>query len=149
MTKSKGKDASREESVGLNWLACDVCSGWDIFENTGITGPYNEKLAQKTSFTCRHCKIIQRLDDLTTQVSKLQTQLTKADIEKWSDVVKKIPAEVKEHTDKVMAENKTRMEAELANIKSNSHTRDSVDIDQTLSAPQLRQATSEMHEVET
>ena len=36
-----------EENVGIYWLTCDGCNGWEIFENTGIAGQYDEKTDKK------------------------------------------------------------------------------------------------------
>lgn len=138
-------------SVGLNWLACDTCSGWEIFENSGLPGPYNEKEVNKVKFTCRHCKVLKRIDDLFKEIADVRNnKLPDEDLKKWSDVVKRLPGEIqetRENADRIEAANQ-RMQTEIGLVKASINTNPIPVVDTTLTATQLRQATKEIQEVE-
>ena len=78
----------------LDWVECDKCRRWDIFENTGLPGEYCEEALSKIKYICRQCdsdKLIKKLSDenkeLKTRVSVLEEAL-KANSKKYSDVVR-------------------------------------------------------------
>lgn len=148
--RGRRREPSPDDSVGIFWLTCKSCNGWDIFENTGLPGPYNEKACKKASFTCRYCKLKRQLDDLCNDLHTIKNQINKVDVEKWCDVVKKLPDDLKEtkdQMDKLFLNHHNRLDSEIAGVKATISVLGASE-DKSLTAPQLRQVTSEMKEIE-
>lgn len=147
MTKGSSEHDSNI-NLGVYWLECSSCRGWEIFENTGLPGPYNEKIARKAKFSCKLCAINKKIDAFFSELNKIRTQLASANLDSWADMAKKIPTEIKESRDKIveLCDNNCRLISEISSVKESisksSHT------ENTLSAPQLRQASSEVLDIE-
>src|SRR5437899_10745035 len=88
-----------QDCVGIRWIQCSQCKGWDIYENTGIPGPYDAQATAKVKFTCRSCKIGLRIDNLCQELDKFNTRFPSAEVDTWKDVVKKLPIELKANRD--------------------------------------------------
>jgi hypothetical protein len=50
--KTKG---SRKFGDKLNWIQCDKCSSWNLFENSGLSGDFDEKSFKDVKVECRMC----------------------------------------------------------------------------------------------
>ena len=46
-----------------NWVQCDRCDDWVLFDNTGLTGQYDEKCLKELKYVCRMCKIEYKLEE--------------------------------------------------------------------------------------
>ena len=147
------REAGPSDDVGINWLECDMCSSWDIYENTGLLGPYSAVLAKKASYVCRYCKLSGRVEEMFHQIDKIAAQLGTAPGDRsWSDTVKTFPIELqatKDEMNKLLDDNCKSLKDELSSIKVNISSSSSSNPTGTLSAPQLRQATSQLLDVES
>ena len=147
----KGTDSfDPRDSAGIYWLECSSCQGWDIFENSGIPGPYNARTALKAKFTCRYCMISKRLDSLVFEFNKFSTKFNVADVDQWSDVVRNLPNEIKANKDQIskLADSTKLINDQIISVKD-SIAKSSVSANtDILSAQQLRQASTECLEVE-
>ena len=139
------------EDIGLNWIGCEVCSGWELFENSGITGPYSDTLAKKANFVCRLCTLDGKLSELTLKLDKIASFLDPVQSgQSWSDVVlTKELTNTKDEMNKMLQDNCTSLKSEINLIKNNLGKTGSIIPPATLTAPQLRQATSELLDVES
>src|SRR6267154_126142 len=145
------KDSVPSDDVGLNWVECDLCSCWEVFENSGIAGSFSASLAKKANFVCRMCVLRGKLDELTNQLNKIAALVDLTpNAQSWIDVVKANDLlSTKEEMNKILNENCSSIKYELNLIKVNLAKTSPPSTTTTLSAPQLRQATSEMLDVES
>jgi len=142
------REAGPSDDVGINWLECDMYSSWDIYENTGLLGPYSAVLAKKASYVCRYCKLSGRVEEMFHQINKIAAQLGSS----WGGAVKTFPIELqatKDEMNKLLDDNCKSLKDELSSIKVNISSSSSSNPTGTLSAPQLRQATSQLLDVES
>src|SRR5206468_1139494 len=138
------------DSVGIIWLECSDCAGWDIYENAGIPGPYDPKTALKAKFICKHCRSSATIDKLLADFNKLSDKFKGVDIDKWSDVVRKLPIEIKANKDLIgkLSENNKTITDEITIVKDSLAKSATSPFTDCLSALQLRQASTEVAEVE-
>lgn len=84
-TSGKQKSVNRRiADVGLFWIQCDMCSRWEMYENSGllpILGPYDETKVRNHPFTCMFCELkdkvelIGKIDELISENLSLKNQL--------------------------------------------------------------------------
>src|SRR3989442_14591910 len=100
MPMPKGSRHNSDDVVGINWVECDECHRWDIFENSGIPGSIETKKTQKLNYKCRLCKLEERIVRLEGDLTKSEEEKSvisiklkqveegsKAQTIKWSTVV--------------------------------------------------------------
>ena len=122
---------SRTDSYGNNWVRCDQCLDWILYENSKLKTPFRDLEKKKDIFTCRACLLEQRLEKLELQVmgidatAKATKQSVESSARQWADIVKE------------SNEVKVEMRKVAATIEASSGP--SAD----LTAPQLRQAADE------
>jgi hypothetical protein len=109
----KKQGAASMEDVGINWIQCDSCTRWEIYENSGLAGPYDEDKVGVAKFECRFCGLSRHLEDsrneitsLNKKINQLETKVAElvknsVDMKAWTDVVKEIPREIKDNKEKV------------------------------------------------
>ena len=74
MLKNAGaKKKSVAEGV-LNWVQCDGCERWELFENTGIAGPYDKETINEAKFRCRNCCFENKLETMEVDLKKLRVE---------------------------------------------------------------------------
>ena len=61
----------------VNWIQCDRCKGWDIFENSGISGKFDEKVLADVKFDCRMCRMERRVEGLVGKVEEVSECVVK------------------------------------------------------------------------
>ena len=148
---TRNREAGPDDAVGIFWVQCNECDGWEIYDNTDIPGPYNLKAVKKARFVCKFCNIFKKLDELGGVIVKIQDRVRTVDVAKWDDAISKIPSDLQEAKDevsKILKDNNHRMETEIASYKAALLCPAQVQERQNLSAPQLRQATTEMKDIE-
>src|SRR3989442_14286092 len=145
------KEPGPPEDIGFNWVGCEVCSGWELFENSGIAGPYSVNLAKKANFVCRLCKLDGKLNDLSFRLDKIATFFDPVQNgPSWSDVVMSSDlASTKDEMKKIVQDNCTSLKGELEQFKTDLGKTGPALPSVTLSAPKLRQATSELLNIES
>ena len=42
---------------GLNWLQCGACGRFELYENCGMEGEYDEEKVKSVAFICRMCEL--------------------------------------------------------------------------------------------
>ena len=50
------KNARNAKSRNENWVQCDKCKGWELFENCGLEGEFDEITFDGVELECRMCK---------------------------------------------------------------------------------------------
>src|SRR2546425_865098 len=110
---TRSKKAHPAEDVGIFWLSCDGCQRWELFENTGLPGPYDEMKVKKAKFTCQFCIITGKLEAALSEIGSLSNKIVKLETgiaankeneKKWSDIVRGVPADLKANQDRAQAE---------------------------------------------
>jgi hypothetical protein len=161
LTRERRKKDQLEDigSVGIFWLACDSCGGWEVYENTGLPGPYVEKTAKRAKFNCRMCNLIKKQEATLSEITALKERLSSVEAAQGKtdkslvEVTKSIPADIKATQEIVKCSNQklvddvATMKAEVAEIAQSQQTRNTTLVN-TLTPMQLRQATDEVTEVE-
>ena len=134
---SDGSEASimppqKKDSLGNDWVSCDLCNDWILYENSGMKTPFNELKKTNEKLTCRACLAEKRIVILEQLMARLETtaETTKQSIDsgtrQWAAVVKE-SNEVKEKVNNAVAA--------LATSKRSGDD---------LTPPQLHQVTEEM-----
>jgi hypothetical protein len=134
---SDGSEASimppqKKDSLGNDWVSCDLCNDWILYENSGMKTPFNELKKKYEKLTCRACLAEKRIVILEQLIARLETtaETTKQSIDsgtrQWAAVVKE-SNEVKEEVNNAVAA--------LATSKRSGDD---------LTPPQLHQVTEEM-----
>ena len=145
------KEAGPSDSLGLNWVECDLCGGWEIFENTGISGPFSAGLAKKIKYVCRFCSLSAKIEELGLKLNKISSLFDQAPSgSTWSDIVQaKDLASTKDEVNKILVDSCSSIQNEIKLIKVDLAKAGPSSSTNVLSAPQLSQATSEMLDVES
>ena len=137
-------------------MACDKYGGWEIFENTGIKGPYEEKAAKKATFTCKHCQLFAKFDTSMKEINRLNEKVKNLEQElgsnkrTFAEAVKNIPEEFKSTKEEIVAVCNSNQNfrddiaQSLHEVKSGMLNADSSIV---LTAPQLKQAADEVEEI--
>ena len=63
----------------LNWVECDKCNGWELFENTGIPEKFDPQRVSEMSFTCCHCKAESVVAKLESRVVIIESMMRAAE----------------------------------------------------------------------
>lgn len=58
-----------------NWVQCDKCQGWELFENSGIGGRFDQTRISKVKFQCRMCGVSASSGDLEARIAALEQHL--------------------------------------------------------------------------
>jgi predicted nuclease with TOPRIM domain len=87
---------------GLNWVQCDLCNRFEMYENSGFAGEYDEKKVESLKFVCKICELVKWKDVVSVKVDALEKQLTAVN-DRLERVEKNVEA-VKEDSVKVMRE---------------------------------------------
>lgn len=85
-------------------------------------------------------------------IEQIQSKVCKVDVDQWTEIVKKIPTdlrETKEQVDKLILTNTQRLDTAIAEVRTSVTNLGSGDGSINLSAPQIRQVTSEVKEIES
>ena len=56
----------------LNWIQCDSCQSWELFENSGLGGKFDGKALGSVKFDCRYCRIEKRVEGLVGKVKEVE-----------------------------------------------------------------------------
>jgi len=139
-----------ETDIGVNWVQCTGCSRWDVYENYMLPEPFNAANVKKKKLECMVCELKANLKTAETQIQHLrdivnELKKTSDAVESsWADIVKgpKVIQEHHDNTAKELAELKQEILV-VTNVQQTTQTGHT-----TLSAPQLRQATDEIAEIE-
>ena len=89
-----------DENVGIFWLACHHCEGWEIFENSGIPGKYSKEKAKKVKFSRKNCQLQFKLDPACQEISLLNDKVLSLENDlgvnkkSFADAVKNIPEDI-------------------------------------------------------
>jgi len=67
---------STAQAPKLDWVQCDTCARWEIFDNTGTPGKYNEERMANTKFVCRACGTDRMIKELTSENASLKTRIS-------------------------------------------------------------------------
>jgi len=137
-----------EVAVGIYLVQCDGCNRWEMYENFGLTDPFDAIKTKSMKLTCAVCPITKRLELAELEICKLQYKI--ADLSKtnekveasWADIVQG-PIALKCNQEKAaqeIADLRKEVTVITASNSTNTHS--------SLSAPQLRQATDEVAEIE-
>lgn len=89
----------------LNWVECELCHRWELFENSGLGSDFDEKLVKDAKFECRLCKIEDeacKAEDIMCEKWKK----TKDRLRKVEDLCDLMSDKVKKMEEKVGATNK-------------------------------------------
>ena len=62
-------NSARKLGENMNWVECDRCKEWNLFENCNLGAKYDEKKVKDMKFECRMCKMESR----QVEVGKLQS----------------------------------------------------------------------------
>ena len=54
--RARGARVSSPDKL-LNWVQCDQCQRWELFDNTGLGGEFDERAVKDIKFICRMCKL--------------------------------------------------------------------------------------------
>ena len=79
LTGAKG--GNRENSVDLvpgekcHWVQCDHCDRWELFENTGIGGKFDDARISKVKFQCRLCCVSECNEGLEARIVSLERHI--------------------------------------------------------------------------
>src|SRR6266568_7019285 len=77
MTRGKKSSSPVGEN---NWVACDICDNWILYDNTGLKGKF-ENHNPKVAFSCRQCLLEEKFLSQATEFSLLRKQLTDESIQ--------------------------------------------------------------------
>src|SRR3989442_688674 len=110
-----------------------------------MKGSFNEFSASNYKFVCRYCLICEKIDGLSQSITEVKSHFNSAEIKSWSDAVKNIPVQLKSNTDHVnqLITNNKLINDEITSFKSIISQNNQTNQPESLSAPQLRQATAE------
>ena len=120
------KAAYRTDNQMNDWIECETCQDWIVFDNARLKMTFKEAVSSKATFTCRACAAEQRLE-------RLERKLEETDRSKVSIIESTVQAEAKKWSEVVKKEMDTRAVEEASTV---------------LSVSQLRQATDEVADVE-
>jgi hypothetical protein len=76
------KERLTKEGEMEKWVECDVCERWELFENTGLGGEFDEVTIGDQRFECRMCKLEARMEQ--------QAQERKREGDKLSNIEKEV-----------------------------------------------------------
>lgn len=85
---------SRTDHRGNQWVSCDNCADWVLYENSKITTPFKDIAKIKTPFACRACNAELRIKNLEQHLQRIEESTkenkTRIDLETrvWADVVR-------------------------------------------------------------
>ena len=129
---------AKTDPLGNNWISCDICKDWLLFENSKLTTHFKDIGKAKLAFTCRACRSEQRITKLEEQLKSIadETSNTKTKMDSGS----KLWADIVRDTNEVKEEVKKTVTAVTA-LENNAGPRPD------LTAPQLRQVIDETEEV--
>ena len=122
------------DCLGNDWVACDLCNNWILYENSGLKTPFKELGKKKENLTCRTCLAEKRIVILEQLIARLETtaECTNKSIEsgakQWADVVRE------------SSEMKEKVKNAVATLATSKRS------DDDLTPPQLHQVTEEMAE---
>ena len=108
--------------IGMNWVQCDKCDRYDVFENTGIEGEYDQKVIETLMYECRVCVwqrgVFERLDGLANELKEVKKRLTEVEERvEWVNSVKEKCLNGKEQQDEsVVVERVNGLEKELSAV---------------------------------
>lgn len=90
----------------LNWVHCEKCNRWEIFENCGLGEKYDEKVVRKCKFECRFCKLEEKQTEcfsvIESEVAGMRDRLN--EIEGRLAEIEREYAKVEEKSNKHVAE---------------------------------------------
>ena len=65
--------ASKTDNLGNDWVKCDSCQDWVMYENSNLKTPFQElERKKKEKFSCRACRAEERIMKLENQLKKLE-----------------------------------------------------------------------------
>jgi len=69
----------------VNWVQCDVCDRYELYENCGMEGEYDQKKVDAASFTCRLCVMEEWKSEEKVRVTELETWKSErmSELEEW------------------------------------------------------------------
>lgn len=74
LVSQKGGIPKMTRNLGptVNWIQCDKCKEWVIFENSGISGKFDEKELADVKFDCRMCRMERRIEGVVGKVREVE-----------------------------------------------------------------------------
>ena len=58
-----------------HWVQCDRCDRWELFENRGIPGNFDETRVKQVKFECRLCAVNANSETYDARIVGLEQQL--------------------------------------------------------------------------
>jgi hypothetical protein len=110
LPSQKGGKTNQHLGPSLNWIQCDKCQGWDLFENSGIGGKFNEKVLCSVKFDCRLCRMERCVDGVVDKVREVEGTVAEV-----KGRVEKLEGEIAEK----MKEATTEVEGKLSAVCDN------------------------------
>ena len=145
--------ATKSDDLGNDWVRCDECQDWILYENTKMKAALAEIERRKEKFTCRVCRAEERIGKLEAECKKLGTlaNATKRTVEsgsqQWADVVKQAQ-EARECGEKANDAEKKVAELRSDLTKVEEMTREANRRTTDLTTAQLKQAADEMSDID-
>jgi hypothetical protein len=116
MSVAAGRGRKRKELTEMNWVQCEACNDWVIFENSRITGKFEE--VKDKSFKCRFCSTEEKLvlankeiSDLKKKIEELEKGkdtiggLVQSEVSKsWSEIAQEVKGDLKATEEKASRE---------------------------------------------
>src|SRR6516225_1106250 len=95
-TTAGGKATVNKDSTGkgktkvdmVNWVGCDKCGRWELFENCGLGDVYDKSKMDKVNFECRLCKIEDQVRLCSERVQKVEESVAELRGDRSGDVAK-------------------------------------------------------------
>ena len=84
--ESGDSSKNKKNDENLNWVKCDKCSRWVLYETTVLCaelGSFNDEKVTDVSFTCDYCELKQMVVELAAENKELRSKV--ADLEKKLD----------------------------------------------------------------
>ena len=139
---NKHKKNSVSMAAELNWLSCDNCGRWEVYENTPLFRDnikFDNNKISKMSFSCDICVLKQEISKLVDDNKALKEAVEKCSCtmeeskSSYATAVLKIPSEIKEETHKSISILREEFQETVSN---------------PLSSSQIQQASDELNEIE-
>ena len=114
LSQKGGLKTNQHLGPSLNWIQCDKCQGWDLFENSGIGGKFNEKVLCSVQFDCRLCQMERRVEGLVGKVREVEETVAEV-----KERVEKLEVRIGVEITDRMKEAATEVEGKLSAVCDN------------------------------
>ena len=59
----------------INWLECDKCGRWEIYENSGAKVEYSKEVAEQMEFECSFCELSENIKQRDNKIKGLENRI--------------------------------------------------------------------------